>query len=70
MLLVVRRVLALLGLVVLVLVGLPVLLVALVLALLGYLGRLLVLALELALQGLQVLAQVAPREQAAPLQEE
>jgi hypothetical protein len=43
--------------------ALPLLLVALLLAALGFLGRVLVQALELALQGLQVLAQVPPRQE-------
>jgi hypothetical protein len=49
--------------VLLALAALPVILVALVLGLLGHLGRLLVQGLELGLQGLQVLAQVSPRQE-------
>jgi hypothetical protein len=70
MVLLLRRVVALPLLVVLLLVGLPVLVLALLLALLGFLGQVLVQGLELALQGLQVLAQVPPREQVLPLREE
>jgi hypothetical protein len=63
MVLLLRRAVALLLVPVLLLAALPVLLVALLLAALGYLGRVLVQALELALQGLQVLAQVPPRQE-------
>ena len=62
MVLLLRRAVALLLLVVLLLVGLPVLVLALLLGVLGFLGRVLVQALELSLQGLQVLAQVPPRQ--------
>ena len=60
MALLVRRLVALPLAVLLALAALPVILVALVLGLLGHLGRLLVQGLELALQGLQALAKVAP----------
>ena len=63
MVLLLRRLVALLLVVPLALAALPLLLVALLLAALGFLGRVLVQALELALQGLQVLAQVPPREE-------
>jgi hypothetical protein len=63
MVLLLRRAVALLLVPVLLLVALPVLVLALLLAALGFLGRALVQALELALQGLQVLAQVPPRQE-------
>jgi hypothetical protein len=63
MVLLLRRLVALLLAVPLALVALPVLLVALLLAALGFLGQVLVRVLEQALQGLQVLAQVPLRQE-------